>query len=533
MVRSKTFVALCAASGLEACLAEPVRQQDVDADALSLLQTKAVVSRRAQEESYSKTDTENEWGLGGMFSSVVEAVHGAFQHESNPVDDKHALQLMEAEKTVVNANNTAHGVLHLVHGCHQCGFHFCDKASIKESKTGIEDSYLVGSDLSEWGCDKVANPYVVHDKKTRKVYAVEFLETQPKEESASKEDISKAKASKVEVKNSFKSEVEGRSHSELKDKSIHKETESKTAGKTVATKAEKSAVAAGADSTSKPKWPDFSLPHLEAADKIKEKIIATVHKDDIKVKQLSQKSMPSKTEKAEASKDSKLDDSHSAGNKKEKKEEISSVKSMKLDEHAPTAKQHPHASSLMEHHVVMTEKEDLPDLKMPHAIRKAVESVEEKISSTLSEGKKSEIKGKSTTHVSSKLAANSKESKEEKKDERASAESVKSDKHEASTSPHPHDSSFLEHGVVMAEKEDLPTLKIPHVIRKAVETAQEKLSSKVSEDKKSEIKDESTTRVKDSKLAAGKHKEEEKKDKHSDKAKATASTSTSKGHAAK
>lgn len=186
MVQSKILVALLATSGFRVCSAELARQPD-DADALSLLQTKAVVSRKAQEDSHVKTDTENEWGLGGMFSSVVEAVHGAFQSDPNPVADKQALQLMEADKTVVVANATSRGVLHLVHGCNQCGYHFCDKASIKESRSGIEDSYLVGSALSEWGCDKVVNPYVVHDKGTRKVYAVEFIEAQSEKKIGSPE----------------------------------------------------------------------------------------------------------------------------------------------------------------------------------------------------------------------------------------------------------------------------------------------------------------------------------------------------------
>lgn len=137
------------------------------------------------------------------------------------------------------ANATSRGVLHLVHGCNQCGYHFCDKASIKESRSGIEDSYLVGSALSEWGCDKVVNPYVVHDKGTRKVYAVEFIEAQSEKKSAVQK------------------------HNEAISVDSKKETSEEKASKT--------GVKENVKSKGKAEWPDFSLPHLEAKEEITEK----------------------------------------------------------------------------------------------------------------------------------------------------------------------------------------------------------------------------------------------------------------------
>ena len=476
-------------------MAEPVRQQD-DADALSLLQTKAVVSRKAQDELHVKTDIKNEWGLGGMLSSVVEAVHGAFQGDPNPADGKQALQLMEAEKTVVVANTTARGVLHLVHGCNQCGFHFCEKASIKESKTGIEKSYLVGSALSEWGCDKVVNPYVVHDKGTRKVYAVEFIEAQSEEASAiqkhseakavdSKKETSEEKASKIGVKDNVKSKGRDKSQSsEAHAKYVH---------------AEKLSDVTSVDSTSKSKWPDFSLPHLEAKDKVTEKVPRTAaahrHSEEKHSKSGTNSADEEKTildeDGAQAKqtkskgRQSKLssDDSNSADSKEAKKDKISSAKSLKSDKLATEAK---HDSMLMEHGVAIAEKDNLPKLKNPHMIQEVEEKAGERVSSKVSEDKKS-IKDKSTHIKESNLAAGSKE--KEEKEEFSSAKSVKFDKHEPKTSQHPHD-------------------------QEVAEKAGERISSKVSEDKKS-IKDK-PTHIKESKLAAeSKENKKEEKEEYS------------------
>merc|ERR1719329_1711410 len=467
-----------------------------------------------------------------MFSSMVDAVHGAFQHEPNPVGDKQAaLQLMEADKTVVVANTTSRGVLHLVHGCNQCGYHFCDKASIKESKTGIEESYLVGSALSEWGCDKVVNPYVVHDKGTRKVYAVEFIEAHSEKKSA----------------------VENQSEATSVDSK--KETSEKKASKT--------GVNDNVKSKGKAEWPDFSWPHLEAKEEITEKAPRhSVDKDpksgtksaDKKKKKVDKDGGKAKKVKQTKSKLTS-DDSSVSDNKEARKDNIPSAKTLKSDSMliengATTAdkeaakkpdddltgnvfddkKSTNHKSTKSDKHKLAASSKKDEEEKKEHSSAKSVKSMksdkhEHKISSSKEthedETKKEHSSAKSANSAKSdkhEPKINSKEEKEEDKKEHSSATSAKSVK---SDKQHPLDSMLMEHGRATIDKEDFPNLEIPHVIQKLAEAAEEKMSGKVSEDKSVAEK---TATVHAKSKSTAESKETKKKDERASSSKLEGST---------
>merc|ERR1719265_1821758 len=66
--------------------------------------------------------------------------------------------------------------------------------------------------------------------------------------------------------------------------------------------------------------------------------------------------------------------------------------------------------------------------------------------------------------------------------------------------------------MAIAEKDDLPKLKIPHVIQEVVEKAGKSISSKVSEDKKSI--EEKSTAVQERKLSGGSKEKDEQKEGH-------------------
>jgi len=250
MGRNKAVLACFAVAGIQVVSKELVRDGDVDAAGLSLLQMKAVVSRKAQEDSVSMAETENEWPFQGMFSSVIDAVQGAFHGETQPVADGNALKLMESQKTVVTTKSATTGILHLVHSCNQCGFNFCEKKNIKESKMGIEKMYQSGSILSDWGCDKVVNPYIIHDKGSRKMYAVEFIESQAEEsESSATRKHSQEKASSASEK-----------HSQVKEQ-VKSAAHTKAQGKHSLDSISKDATEVEHDSS---KWPDFSFPRIGA-----------------------------------------------------------------------------------------------------------------------------------------------------------------------------------------------------------------------------------------------------------------------------
>merc|ERR1719223_828569 len=202
------------------------------------------------------------------------------------------------------------------------------------------------------------------------------------------------------------------------DKHEHKISSSKETHEDETKKEHSSAKSANSAKSDKHE-PKISSKEKEEEEKT---ALSTTSAKSVKIEKHEPKISRSKEEKeeekrehssAKSAKSIKSDKHEPKINSKEEKEEdkkehssATSAKSEKSD------KQHPLDSMLMEHGRATIDKEDFPNLEIPHVIQKLAEAAEEKMSGKVSEDK-SVAEKTATVHAKSKSTAESKETKKE------------------------------------------------------------------------------------------------------------------------